>query len=45
MSHDAILKTGLPTVGERCFRRGFLVIKAAFLNHLPLPEEDFFPES
>ena len=28
-----------------CFRRGFLVIKAAFLNHLPLPEEGFFPES
>lgn len=27
-----------------CFRRGFLVIKAAILNRLPLPQGGFFPE-
>lgn len=27
-----------------CFRRGFLVIKAAVLKHLPLPIGGFFPE-
>lgn len=27
-----------------CFRRGFLVIKAAVLNRLPLPQGGFFPE-
>lgn len=27
-----------------CFRRGFLVIKAAILNRLPLPQGSFFPE-
>jgi hypothetical protein len=27
-----------------CFRRGYLVIKAAFLNHLTLPHSGFFPE-
>lgn len=27
-----------------CFRRGFLVIKAAVLNRLPLPQGSFFPE-
>ncbi|MBH8572138.1 hypothetical protein I8752_03635 [Nostocaceae cyanobacterium CENA369] len=27
-----------------CFRRGFLVIKAAVLKHLPLPQGSFFPE-
>ena len=27
-----------------CFRRGFLVIKAAVLNHLRLPQGGFFPE-
>jgi hypothetical protein len=27
-----------------CFRRGFLVIKAAVLNRLPLPIGSFFPE-
>lgn len=27
-----------------CFRRGYLVIKAAFLNHLTLPQGSFFPE-
>lgn len=27
-----------------CFRRGFLVIKAAILNRLPLPKGGFFPE-
>ncbi|QFS45857.1 hypothetical protein GXM_10180 [Nostoc sphaeroides CCNUC1] len=27
-----------------CFRRGYLVIKAAFLNHLTLPQAGFFPE-
>ncbi|NJM20136.1 MAG: hypothetical protein HC815_22835 [Richelia sp. RM1_1_1] len=26
-----------------CFRRGFLVIKAAVLNRLPLPQGRFFP--
>lgn len=28
----------------RTFRRGFLVIKAAVLNRLPLPQGSFFPE-
>ncbi|MEH2029953.1 MAG: hypothetical protein V7K67_09805 [Nostoc sp.] len=27
-----------------CFRRGFLVIKAAVLNRLPLPQGSFFPQ-
>ncbi len=27
-----------------CFRRGYLAIKAAFLNHLSLPQGAFFPE-
>lgn len=27
-----------------CFRRGYLVIKAAFLNHFTLPQAGFFPE-
>ncbi len=27
-----------------CFRRGFLVIMAAVLNGLPLPQGGFFPE-
>ncbi|MCC5624165.1 hypothetical protein [Nostoc sp. CHAB 5715] len=27
-----------------CFRRGYLVIKAAFLNHLTLPLGGFFPQ-
>ena len=30
--------------GLSCFRRGFLVIKAAVLNRLPLPQGGFFPE-
>lgn len=28
-----------------CFRRGFLVILSALLNHLPLPMGSFFPDS
>ncbi|MEM6751732.1 MAG: transposase [Cyanobacteria bacterium P01_C01_bin.38] len=27
-----------------CFRRGFVIIKAAVLKHLPLPKGAFFPE-
>ncbi|MCC5618306.1 hypothetical protein LC605_25125 [Nostoc sp. CHAB 5836] len=27
-----------------CFPRGYLVIKAAFLNHLTLPQGGFFPQ-
>jgi len=37
-------KNSLLDRGLSCFRRGFLVIKAAVLNRLPLPQGGFFPE-
>ncbi len=37
-------KNSIPHRWLSCFRRGFLVIKAAVLNRLPLPQGGFFPE-
>lgn len=37
-------KNSLPHRWLSCFRRGFLIIKAAVLNRLPLPQGSFFPE-
>jgi hypothetical protein len=37
-------KNSIPHRWLSCFRRGFLVIKAAVLNRFPLPQGGFFPE-
>ena len=37
-------KNSSPMRWLSCFRRGFEIIKAAVLNHLPLPIVSFLPE-